>query len=493
MPTKKRTSVTTATDVDVDVALDTADLITERLQATGLVAIDPHLIDPHPRNPRKELGDLTELSASIAAHGIRQPLTVVPHPDDPSRFRAVIGHRRRAAAIEAGFTVVPALIDHELDEAGQLELMLLENIQRVDLNVIEEGTGYQGLLDLGVTQARIASETGRAASTVAQRIKVASLPENLHAAVLERQCTLEEAADFAGLPERDDVAFAKAIKAVEAGKKIPGYAIQDALTQARRRERLARAKDLAAEFDFDVTMKSEWEYSPKVSLGELEWTPKQHHKSGCDGGLLCTSDYYLGGDTLTSLGRLICVKPDNHAKRREELAAIAAAKRAAQPERVESDEDRADREEIEQLERDINAATEGRRAWVAALFLPAAEHVGPMRAALAAYATDIVKTGRRTINVHLWGDTIIDDVLADSVKGPDRLATLALLSATEALVPTDPWGWERIARSAGYNPLGAAQGPVHRYLTTLRDIGYELTPRETDLVTALADLIKDAD
>lgn len=127
-------------------------------------------IDPHPHNPRRDLGDLTELARSIKAHGIRQGLLLVPQGEPEyedagpglglrptwSRYTLVIGHRRHAAAAKAGLAAVPAVIDRDLSEADQIELMLLENIQRSDLSPIEEAEGYQQLLDLDVPVATIA-------------------------------------------------------------------------------------------------------------------------------------------------------------------------------------------------------------------------------------------------------------------------------------------------------------------------------------------------
>ena len=91
------------------------------------------LLDPHPHNPRRDLGDLTELAASIEAQGIRQNLLVVPSPEDGGRFRIVIGHRRAAAARIAGVAHVPAVVDESLSTSEQLVLMGVENVQRAQL------------------------------------------------------------------------------------------------------------------------------------------------------------------------------------------------------------------------------------------------------------------------------------------------------------------------------------------------------------------------
>ncbi len=159
-----------------------------------LVLIDQ--IDPHPRNPRHDLGNLAELVKSIKAQGIQQNLLLVPQPARPPRYTVVIGHRRLAAAKKAGLDEVPAVVA-ELTDAQQLELMLVENVQRTNLSVIEEAEGYQGLLDLGLDAAAIAKTTGRAEKTVQARVKLLALPDVAKAKVHAEQATLEDAAKLA--------------------------------------------------------------------------------------------------------------------------------------------------------------------------------------------------------------------------------------------------------------------------------------------------------
>lgn len=164
---------------------------------TVLVQVPLAQITPHPDNPRRDLGDLTELTDSIREHGVRQNLLLVPHPADPDRYRTVIGHRRAAAAFEAGLTEVPAVIDPTLTPAQQLELMLLENLQRSDLTPVEEAAGYQGLLDLGQTIAQVAAGTGRSPATVKARVRLLSLPERARERLHSGQGTLDDAAALA--------------------------------------------------------------------------------------------------------------------------------------------------------------------------------------------------------------------------------------------------------------------------------------------------------
>lgn len=127
-------------------------------------------IIPNPNNPRKNLGDITDLANSISQQGIRQNLLVTPTTD--GKYMLVIGHRRFAAAQQVGLTEVPCVVD-ELTDRQQQELMLVENSQRSSLTLLEEANGYQGLLDLGETIEEAANLTGHSASYVRRRQKVA--------------------------------------------------------------------------------------------------------------------------------------------------------------------------------------------------------------------------------------------------------------------------------------------------------------------------------
>jgi ParB family chromosome partitioning protein len=145
-------------------------------------------LEPHPDNPRKDLGDLTDLAASISAQGIKQNLLVVPIEGSEARYRVIIGHRRLAASKLAGLQQVPCAIS-ELSDLEQRELMIVENSQRADLTAIEEADAYQGLLDLGLKTFDIARRTGRSGKYVRTRLKAASIPKT----------TRELASDFAQL------------------------------------------------------------------------------------------------------------------------------------------------------------------------------------------------------------------------------------------------------------------------------------------------------
>lgn len=175
-----------------------------------LVMIPIDMIHPHPDNPRKDLGDLNDLSASIKESGLLQNLTVIegsyqteeefnaewrdeldmfieqesdiefsppqydPHKATGAGFTVIIGHRRLAAARLAGLTEVPSVIS-DMDYKTQLATMMAENVQRSDLTPLEQANGFQLMMDLGMSVAEVADKTGFTTSLVRRRLKIAGL------------------------------------------------------------------------------------------------------------------------------------------------------------------------------------------------------------------------------------------------------------------------------------------------------------------------------
>lgn len=169
---------------------------------TGLfVQLPVDKLHPHPDNPRKDLGDLTELADSIRANGIFQNLTVVPVDGDYETFTVIIGHRRLAAAKLAGLNEVPCAIA-EMDQREQVQTMLLENMQRSDLTVYEQAQGFQMMLDLGSTVEEIAEKSGFSKKTVRRRVKMLELDQGILKEVSERQLSIS---DFDQLAKIEDI------------------------------------------------------------------------------------------------------------------------------------------------------------------------------------------------------------------------------------------------------------------------------------------------
>jgi ParB family chromosome partitioning protein len=147
-----------------------------------LIPLD--LIDPHPNNLRGpvEPDTVEDLAASIREKGVLEPLLVVPVRNRGQnwkidRYTAIAGHRRRAAAKLAGLSEVPAII-RDLSPAEQEEVMLVENLQRQDLTLLQEAQGYQRLMEKHkLTQADVARRVGVSRERVQQRMGILKLPE----------------------------------------------------------------------------------------------------------------------------------------------------------------------------------------------------------------------------------------------------------------------------------------------------------------------------
>ena len=149
-------------------------------------------LHPHPDNPRRDVGDVTELAASIKASGVLQNLTVVPatgyfHGD----YYVVIGNRRLAAAKIAELVELPCAVV-EMDHKTQVATMLLENMQRSDLTVYEQAQGFQMMLDMGETVESVADMTGPSQSTIRRRTKLLQFDADTFKATEGRNIDLQD-------------------------------------------------------------------------------------------------------------------------------------------------------------------------------------------------------------------------------------------------------------------------------------------------------------
>jgi ParB family transcriptional regulator, chromosome partitioning protein len=153
-------------------------------------------IRPNPYQPRRTFRpeDLSELEASLKASGLLQPITVRKLGGDS--YELIIGERRLRAATKIGWTEIPAVVKEskEVDEQTLLTLALVENLQRADLNPLEEAQGYKRLTDeFGLTQQQVADAVGRDRSTIANFLRVLSLPAPARQMLSEGLLTLGHA------------------------------------------------------------------------------------------------------------------------------------------------------------------------------------------------------------------------------------------------------------------------------------------------------------
>ncbi len=153
----------------------------------------PH-IAPNPFQPRKEFHpqDLADLESSLKSQGLLQPITVRPSPNH-SGYELIAGERRLRAATRLGWKVIPAIV-RETNDRTMLTLAMVENLQRADLDPIEEADGYQRLIDdFNATQQEVADVVGKERSTVANALRLLALPASVKRMLQERKITVGHA------------------------------------------------------------------------------------------------------------------------------------------------------------------------------------------------------------------------------------------------------------------------------------------------------------
>ncbi|MBX7244745.1 MAG: ParB/RepB/Spo0J family partition protein [Candidatus Sumerlaeaceae bacterium] len=142
-----------------------------------LALIDVAAIEPDPLQPRKDVGDLAELEASIRIHGLIQP--VIVSPAGPATYRIIAGERRFRAACAAGLARIPAIVRTQ-DEHHRLEVQIIENLHREDLNPVELAEAYQRLLDEhSYNRTQLARMLGKSRTTVTETLRILDLPPDV--------------------------------------------------------------------------------------------------------------------------------------------------------------------------------------------------------------------------------------------------------------------------------------------------------------------------
>jgi len=175
-----------------------------RLPPEGVQRIVPiDQIRPSPLNPRKSFRDeeLSELADSIRERGLVQPLIV--RESEENSYEIVAGERRWRAAQRAGVHMVSVII-RELDDQEMLELAIIENVQRTDLNSIEEATGYRDLIErFGYTQDRLSEVIGKSRSHLANTLRLLKLPDGIQQHVSDGRMTPGHARPLVGRPDAE--------------------------------------------------------------------------------------------------------------------------------------------------------------------------------------------------------------------------------------------------------------------------------------------------
>jgi ParB family chromosome partitioning protein len=256
-------------------AVEGADAATQRA-ATGAMDVPIELLRPNPDQPRKVFSeeDIDELAASIREKGVIQPLLVRPAPGAPGEYEIVAGERRWRAAQRAGLREMPVVV-RALADAEVLEIAIIENVQRVDLNPIEEALGYRALMDrFGRTQEGVAEVVGKSRPHVANALRLLHLPEAVQGYVLRGQLSAGHARAIAAAA--DPLALARRV--IDGGltvREVEALARQGAAAAGRKPRAggaVARGKDadtLALESDLAESLGLAVEILDRGGAGEV--------------------------------------------------------------------------------------------------------------------------------------------------------------------------------------------------------------------------------
>lgn len=217
-----------------------ADNSIEEIASTSAVKLKIMDIEPNRDQPRKIFDEdaLAELADSIAKHGVIQPLLVRPMPD--SSYQLVAGERRWRASRMAGLTEVPVVIK-ELSDDEAMALALIENLQREDLNAIEEAQGIKALMDtLSLTQDEAAERVGKSRPAVANALRLLKLPDSVIALVSDGKLSPGHARALLGFKDEQDI--------IETADLIieKGLTVRDVEKLVKKRNKKPKAEKPAA-------------------------------------------------------------------------------------------------------------------------------------------------------------------------------------------------------------------------------------------------------
>ena len=194
-----------------------AALIPQRAHETSTTDIPIGRISPNPRQPRQRIdeGELEQLAASIREHGVLQPILVTETLDG---YQLVAGERRFRASKLAGLDRIPAIV-RQLADRDQLEVALVENLQRQDLGPMEEAHAFRSLMDeFAMSQDAVANRVGRARSTVANTLRLLELDQTVQAAVADGSISEGHARALGGLAPEQQGRLIRTV--IEAGLSV---------------------------------------------------------------------------------------------------------------------------------------------------------------------------------------------------------------------------------------------------------------------------------
>ena len=306
-----------------------------------IVMIETKRLRHHPDNPRKDLGDVTELADSIKKNGIMQNLTVIPiecTEEDPEKqwdankvspfhdFYVLIGNRRMEACLQAGLEEVQCKIVSNISKKEQVAIMLEENMQRSDLTIIEQAEGFQMMLDLGETVDSISEKTGFSKATVYHRVNIAKLDKEILAEKKDDEGFFQlSMGDLIELEKVKDMDERNRILKETSGGRDMQWRVQQAVRKANRKRNVSEIKLMFA--------KAGLEAAPKKAEQERWYGDRWKH----------LQDWDLEDDTL---------EPVKEIKKKNAMWVIYDDRNAAVVVEVKQKERKLSEAEIKSQERD---------------------------------------------------------------------------------------------------------------------------------------------
>lgn len=234
---------------------------------SGIVMLKRSQLHPHPDNPRKDLGDLEELKASIREHGVMQNLTVVPEDENYENFRILIGHRRFAAS-EGILFELPCVIAEGLSDREQVGIMLCENMQRSDLTFLEQAHGFQMMMDLGETVETISEKTGFSEATVKHRLEIAKLKKkSIDTAMESFQPTIS---DYIELEKVKDIKERSKILEESDSSSDLRYSVEAYVNEQARKKNAKKYLELVNSLGWKESKEYFYSYGPDPKWEEIK-------------------------------------------------------------------------------------------------------------------------------------------------------------------------------------------------------------------------------
>jgi ParB family chromosome partitioning protein len=241
-----------------------------------VVEVSQDLIEVNPHQPRKwfKPEELAALAASIKIDGILQPITIVKTAQ-PGKYQLIAGERRLRASKLAGLLTIPAIIRDSMTDQEQLRVALIENIQRQDLNVLEEAEAYQSLIEnFGLTQEQCAEQVGKERSTVANVLRILMLPKEIRADLAEGRLTMGHGRALLSIDDRKlilrarDIVIKKGLNVRQTEQLVKNYR-SDQKTPGGRIGKDAADLDYLAD-SLRATLKTKIKISGNGGKGRIE-------------------------------------------------------------------------------------------------------------------------------------------------------------------------------------------------------------------------------